>query len=273
MLIICLSGCNSYAPVAETASPPSNENSITDDAQRTILEAISCFYDPVQHRMLDIRDTSVVIDDQPTIVLDVSGIAKNGTYPLETFYVSPSTGSMYYFSSSENQFVKIDGTPYFTSADSIDEKFRAETVGMTNNYVSGNFVPDITRVLDLSSGEIRWSTDGTSNTRLYWSSDGRYLAVQGSGRQWTEILILDTTTWSEVFHTRVDDLFDALGTPLSANSNGVSSFHFNAWDEDHTFKVDFEIDLTEGTCAVGTFIYSLDTDSYTDTTVDEISVG
>ena len=82
MLIICLSGCNSYAPVAETASPPSNENSITDDAQRTILEAISCFYDPVQHRMLDIRDTSVVIDDQPTIVLDVSGIAKNGTYPL-----------------------------------------------------------------------------------------------------------------------------------------------------------------------------------------------
>ena len=273
MFIMCLSGCNAHTPVIENTSPPATENSITDDAQGAILESISTIFDPVHHRLLDIRDTPVVIDNQSTIVLDVYGIANNSTYPLEIFSLAPNSGSLYYFSSSENQFVRIAGTPHFTSSDSTDEKYRAETVGMTNNYISGNFVPDITRVIDLSNNEVKWSTDGTSNTQFWWSSDSRYLAVQGSGRKWTELLILDTTSWSEVFHARVDDLFDVLGVPLSADPNGVSKFLFDAWNEDHTFKANFEIDLIEGTCAVGTFIFNLDTSSYTDKTVNEVSIG
>lgn len=273
LLIICLSLFivqNNHMP---TSAQPPDENPITDDAKETILESITTYYEPNHNRLLECREDPVFIENQTAVVVDVCGTVSNGTYPLDTFAFSPSLGSMFYFSYAGNEFVKVNGTPCFVYADSANEKYRVESVGMTNTYISGDFVPDCVRVIDLTDGGIKWSTAGISNPLFWWSSDSRYLVIQGSGHKWTEIFVVDTASWSEVFRTQINDVFDISGAQLSANNNGLFSFLFNKWAGEHLFQVDFEIDLIGGSCAVGSFVYDLDTASYVNITVEEIFVG
>ncbi len=264
LLVLCFSGC--YSVIAE-------KQSTLPSAQKAVLDSISAYYNTSQHKVFQISSDSITIDGEVCIVIDVYGTTSVGTYLIEKFAVSQSPHPRFFFSDADDHYTEFQVAPFFDSSDSPCGEYRAEVIGMTDTYISGYNVPRKIRVIGLSDGLERWSITGTIDTHFWWSHDGRYLAVQCSGRKWTDVIILDTISWSEVYHTTFAEFFNILEISSAQNPDGVASFTFNGWRSDHSFMSDYAIDLEDGARAVGSFVYDLSTSLYTDTTVEIISEG
>ena len=80
---------------------------------------------------------------------------------------------------------------------SPDGRFRAETAGRTDLYVSGLIGPEFLQVTDTDSGEVLWQDQGWLTQNAAWSPDSRLLALAYSTRTQSGLKIVDTQTWTD----------------------------------------------------------------------------
>ena len=80
---------------------------------------------------------------------------------------------------------------------SPDGRFRAETAGRTDLYVSGLIVPEFLQVTDTDSGEVLWQDQGWLTQNAAWSPDSRLLALAYSTRTQSGLKIVDTQAWTD----------------------------------------------------------------------------
>ena len=83
-------------------------------------------------------------------------------------------------------------------------RFRAETAGRTETYISGLVVPEFLQVTDTETGEVLWQDRGWLAQSAAWSPDGRLLALAYSARTQSGLKLVDTDTWDEWDFTRPD---------------------------------------------------------------------
>lgn len=86
---------------------------------------------------------------------------------------------------------EVEGEPV-----SPDGRFLVRTVGETDLYVSGVRVPEKVQVVDRSTEEVLWETDGMVGQLALWSPEGEYLALALSARTWCSVTILETENWT-----------------------------------------------------------------------------
>jgi hypothetical protein len=81
--------------------------------------------------------------------------------------------------------------------ESPDLRFRVETAGRTEHYISGLVVPEFLQVTDAATGEVLWQDQGWLTQSASWSPDSRFLALAYSTRIQSGLKFVDTETWSE----------------------------------------------------------------------------
>lgn len=81
-------------------------------------------------------------------------------------------------------------------ATSPDGRFRAETAGETDLYISGVRVPEHLRIVDTETGETLWEDRGYVTQSVLWSPEGSRVALTYGGRTWETVRVLDTQTWT-----------------------------------------------------------------------------
>ena len=78
---------------------------------------------------------------------------------------------------------------------SPDGRFRAETAGKTDTYVSGVLVPEFLRIVDTGTGEAVWEEDGYVWQSVSWSQGEPALAaVAYGGRTWQAVTVVNPET-------------------------------------------------------------------------------
>ena len=78
---------------------------------------------------------------------------------------------------------------------SPDGRFRVETAGKTDTYVSGVLVPEFLRVVDTGTGETVWEEDGYAWQSVSWSQGEPALAaVAYGGRTWQAVTVVNPET-------------------------------------------------------------------------------
>ena len=78
---------------------------------------------------------------------------------------------------------------------SPDGRFRVETAGKTDTYVSGVLVPEFLRIVDTGTGETVWEEDGYAWQSVSWSQGEPALAaVAYGGRTWQAVTVVNPET-------------------------------------------------------------------------------
>ena len=80
-------------------------------------------------------------------------------------------------------------------AASPNGRFRAETAGKTDTYVSGVLVPEFLRIVDTETGEAVWEEDGYAWQSVSWSQGEPALAAVAYGsRTWQAVTVVNPET-------------------------------------------------------------------------------
>lgn len=132
---------------------------------------------------------------------------------------------------------------------SPDERFLVRTVGETDFYVSGVRVPEKVQVVDRSTEEVLWETDGMVAQQALWSPEGGYLALALSARTWCDLTILETEHWTSWEFTLPD------GGPIPEYTFPAYYEPWGVWRSEHSLDLTFD-DGNEGrpryTCYITT---------------------
>lgn len=161
----------------------------------------------------------------------------------------------------------------YTYADAPDGSYRAETVG--EESIGGWTYPETVQVRDLSNGEIVWSETAYMDPAFFWSGDGSYLAIQASGRQWTECRIVDTASWRELAAPDVASICALTEDFPDIYENGITAVRPLKWLSGDTLLLEIYWDgAPYGENAVtGTVEYEVDTGIYRELDLQLESVG
>ena len=132
---------------------------------------------------------------------------------------------------------------------SPDERFLVRTVGETDFYVSGVRVPEKVQVVDRSTEEVLWETDGMVAQQALWSPEGGYLALALSARTWCTVTVLETEHWTGWEFTLPD------GGPIPEYTFPAYYEPWGVWRSEHSLDLTFD-DSNEGrpryTCYITT---------------------
>ena len=79
----------------------------------------------------------------------------------------------------------------------IRDRFRVETAGRTDQYISGWIVPEFLQVTSTDSGAVLWQDQGWLTQSAAWSPDSRFLALAYSTRTQSGLKVVDTQTWTD----------------------------------------------------------------------------
>ncbi|BAL00334.1 hypothetical protein OBV_31350 [Oscillibacter valericigenes Sjm18-20] len=261
-LICC--GCTSV-------SGPSQNASLEKQAQEIAL--IREYFEEPEDRNFDVEPELFSIDDVQLNAIKVSGTLHDGKYLMDTFAVDTASEKKYFYSQEEKQYVEFLGDPFFASADSPDEKYRAESVGMSEDSVSGLIPLKEMRVIDLESGTILWSDRGFLNNQFLWSPDSSYLAIGYSGRTWTETKVIEIGTWSELPNPNINGLLLAADQEADLADAGLTVIEPLKWETDNSLLLKAEWDTNTGEKVTGEFKYNIQTHVYSNAKLETELAG
>ena len=117
---------------------------------------------------------------------------------------------------------------------SPDGRFLVRTVGETDLYVSGVRVPEKVQVVDRSTEEVLWETDGMVGQQALWSPEGGYLALALSARTWCSVTILETENWTAWDFTLPD------GSPIPEYTFTAYYEPWGEWQSENCLDLTFE---------------------------------
>ncbi len=243
-----------------SVSAPSQNASMENQVQA--IARVREYTEAPEDRNFDIEPELFSIDDVKLNVIEVSGTLHNGKYLMDTFAVDTASEKQYVYSQDTKQYVEFLGDPFFSSADSPDGKYRAESAGMSEDSVSGLVSLKEMRIIDLENGETRWADTGFLNNRFLWLPDGNYLAIRYSGRKWTETKIVNIKTWSELENPNINDLLTVADQEADLAAAGLTVIEPLKWETDNLLLLKAEWDTDAGEKVTGEFQYNLQTQAY-----------
>lgn len=196
LILVFLCGCGDLATDSKVIIedlPMKGDNLIGNNAAQIDVEQASVwaqsFFEEPLDRIFEVD--SGIINGKEVYIVKVSGLMENGSYPIDTLAICPDTNEQFFFSNDAQEFLPFYTTPQFSSQTSPDGCYRAESVGMYMDGPSGLHELREMRVINLKSGEAVWSDDSFLDNHFLWSPQSQYVAIQYSGRTWTETRILD----------------------------------------------------------------------------------
>lgn len=264
-IFVSCSGCSNVSESNPTYSPT--------EKNAQVIESVSRYFEEPEARDFIAEPDLLSINDSQLSVIKVSGKLNDGEYPIDTFAVDAASGMKYFYSQEKKQYVEFLGEPFFASADSPDGKYRAESVGMSEDSISGLIPLKEMRVMDLESGTILWSDTGFLNNRFLWSPDGNYLAIRYSGRKWTETKIIKIETWSEMSNPNINDLLLIVGKEAALDDAGLTVIEPLKWETDNSLLLKAEWDTNTGEKVTGEFKYNIQTHVYSDAKLETKLAG
>lgn len=141
--------------------------------------------------------------------------------------------------------VGVDGT-----AVSPDGRFRVQTAGESEHYVSGLRPPERLQLVDAGDGRVLWEREGDLRQSVLWSPDSRYAALVSAGRTWNHVTVVETerfTTWQFTLPDgssipEYTFLPEDWGEWLEANTLLLTVGRGGDAGEQHTYRCSLEMD-------------------------------
>ena len=139
---------------------------------------------------------------------------------------------------------------------------------------SGLYALKEMRIIDLSNGSIPWSDNGSAANRFLWSPNGRFVAAECSGRQWTETDVIDISDFTKTDLPKADDL-QKLCPGVSAPNAGAPIIlcAIDKWISDDVISVSFRWNTNRDTEVTGEYEYDMSRKSVEIEKADEVSAG
>lgn len=236
------------------------------------LELVQGYFEEPQNRRFTISPD--ILDGELVYTITVSGLLHNGEYPIDTLSVNVITGEQFFLSSKNSELVPLYTVPRFSCATSPSGEFRIESLGMYLDGPSGLHELEEMRVIDLESGDVLWSEDSFLDNRFLWSPDSQYVAVQYSGRTWTETKIINSSLWSDLSGPSIEEIFllrQGLRPP--GETAGVVQIEPQTWLSNDVllFAVSWATDA--GTAVEGTVEFHVNNTRICNLKLNEASVG
>lgn len=117
---------------------------------------------------------------------------------------------------------------------SPNQKFLVRTAGATDIYVSGIRVPEKVQVVDRSTEEVLWETDGMVTQRALWSPESGYLALAMSARTWCSVTVIETEHWTSWDFTLPE------GGPIPEYTFPAYYQPWGQWQSEHRLDLTFD---------------------------------
>ena len=96
------------------------------------------------------------------------------------------------------------------------------------------------RLIDISSSEIKWSTNGRIAQLFMWTDNNRFVAVQYQGRLWIGTLIVDTHNFSTITLPCIDDIIAIHPYVEEPFFQAPYAFTLVGWESPTVVIIDFE---------------------------------
>lgn len=237
-----------------------------------VLELVQGYFEEPQNRSFTV--TPDILNGELVYTITVSGLLHNGEYPIDVLSVNVKTGEQFFLSSKNSEFVPLYTVPRFSCATSPSGEFRIESLGMYLDGPSGLHELEEMRVIDLESGDVLWSEDSFLDNRFLWSPNSQYVAIQYSGRTWTESKIIKSYVWSAISVPTQEEILPLCQefSPPSENAGGVK-LEPQKWLHDNILLFDVSWITDVGTEVKGTIEFNVNEMELLDTTLHEVSVG
>lgn len=159
-------------------------------------------------------------------------------------------------------------------ADSFDGKYRIETFGENKNITAAGLYPtEGTRIIEISSGNEVWNTQGFYETEFQWSPDSRYVAINGAARIYSTCTVVDTQDFEKpVDLPGIEVIKDQIN--ISVNSERPDAYiKANKWVDDSTVYVEFEWNKEDSETGKGSYKYSMSSGEMTELLADGTQAG
>lgn len=132
---------------------------------------------------------------------------------------------------------------------SPDQRFLVRAVGATDIYVSGVRVPEKVQVVDRSTEEVLWETEGMVSQEALWSPESGYLALALSARTWCSVMVIETENWTSWEFTLPD------GSPIPEYTFPAYYEPWGEWRSAYSLDLTFD-DGNEGYVRYTCYLYT-----------------
>lgn len=131
---------------------------------------------------------------------------------------------------------------------SPDGRFEVRAAGETDSYVSGVQVPEKVQVVDRTTEEVLWETEGEACQQALWSPEGGFLALALSARTWCAVTVIETEHWTSWDFTLPD------GGPIPEYTFPAYYAPWGEWQYENCLDLTFEgnEEVSRYTCAIST---------------------
>ena len=211
--------------------------------------------------------------DEAYYEIVVQGILSDGgTYHIDTFIVNRDSRSFYVYHNKSGQYLKYGWSMSYRSATSPIWSYRLEHGGAGNRSLEqGLIYSGILRIICLHTGSVLWNLDEDiffRAHRIFWSECERFVALDNPWIWYTDVMIIDTTDFSETNLIGVTGIVDAVSEATNHDfcmSFGSDHHHtLIGWVDDSTLEVEFYWLTTEATIVRGTYQFNIITGTVID---------
>ncbi len=259
-----------------TGSALSYSVSIESKNELAAANLIKDYFEEIENRDFAIWGP-IQIAGEDCYKVGVRGRYTDGeTYEIDTLAVNIDNGKQYFLNRETEEFEMLSATPTFACKTSPNGKLRIESMGMNaDGYgTSGLYSLEEMRIIDLDTKETLWAMESMLCNEFSWSEDSRYVAVQNSGRQWTQTNVVDTSNYSTILLPGIYDITEECTEVAMPDENApMQQIEIEQWISPMSIQINFEWVTKDATVMKGTYEYNLETGTLTVQEVEENNYG
>jgi len=249
---------------SDTSNDEIQENARTkEQVLEFFLEYGEIHFGEIENRNFEVLDASDIEDAYYRII--VNGILNDGSnYHIDTFAVNLDTHNFFIYHNESEQYIRYGRRMSYKSETSPAGTYRLEHGGAGSRpHQHGTIYTGTLRIICLDSGNILWSLSDDiffRAHRIFWSEDGRFVAFDHPWIMYTDIMIIDTTTFSETNLIGLINIVDAVSKVANSEfcmSLGSDHHHtLVGWVDTSTVEVEFYWLTTETRTVRGTYQFN-----------------
>ena len=248
-------------------------NSDDNSGERAVLSQVEGYFEEADQRAFTVT-YPLVLDGKNLYQVDVSGLTQSESYPIDRFAVNLDTGEQYFYNAESGLFGPFFTQPLFACTTAPTAPLRMESLGMYEDGPSGMHALKQMWLIDTQSGAVLWQGDSFLNNKFLWSSDSRFVAIQYSGRTWTQTMILDTAACVVIDLPSAYDIapeHSYVAAPDEGNDYSVLTI--GEWLSDDTLLVNIEWPTADGTYVTGQYQFSVQQSGARNVVLEESTYG
>jgi hypothetical protein len=230
---------------------------IDKEAEAYALNIVKGYFtEEIENRVFEISEP-VEIEGGMCAQIRVSGVYENGKYPIDIFAIDPATKETFFYSKTEDKFIKYVNVPYYACATSPDKSKRIESLGMYMDGPSGLHSLSTMRIIDMDTAEQLWVSNSLLNNSFLWSDNSKFVSFVRYTRVSAEAAVVNTEGYSLIGLPFIDDLVALDGQNMPDEMRPDPFFVPIGWVTGTELEVGFEWATIDGGFASGSYIYDV----------------